>query len=184
MKRVSIGSDIGLSPIRPQAIILTSAGLLSIGPLGTNFSENQNTKVFIHRNASENIVCETAAILSRGRWVNVSITGDVHIRGPNLVVTVPADFLVPIGAMTSTVVICGLSFYTFLFYVFALLIVNLLYFEFIFVDKVTSSIMYLDVWCIQCTNSLRVSIMNHSNWTSVSIFIHVSSTSDHTEVLL
>ena len=36
---VSIGSDNGLSPIRRQAIIKTSAGLLSIGPIGTNFSE-------------------------------------------------------------------------------------------------------------------------------------------------
>ena len=35
--RVSIGSDNGLPPIRRQAIILTNAGLLSIGP--TNFSE-------------------------------------------------------------------------------------------------------------------------------------------------
>ena len=32
---------------------------------------NQNTKLFIHQNASENIVCETAAILSSGRWVNM-----------------------------------------------------------------------------------------------------------------
>ena len=39
MNRVSIGSDNGLSPIRRQAIIQTNAGLLSIGPLGTNFSE-------------------------------------------------------------------------------------------------------------------------------------------------
>ena len=30
---------------------------------------NQNTKLFIHENASENVVCEMAAILSRGRWV-------------------------------------------------------------------------------------------------------------------
>ena len=30
---------------------------------------NQNTKLFIHENASENIVCEMAAILSKGRWV-------------------------------------------------------------------------------------------------------------------
>ena len=34
-----IGSDNGLSPDRRQAIILTNAGLLLIGPLGTNFSE-------------------------------------------------------------------------------------------------------------------------------------------------
>ena len=39
LNRVSIGSDNGLSPIRRQAIILTNAGLLSIGPLGINFSE-------------------------------------------------------------------------------------------------------------------------------------------------
>ena len=31
---------------------------------------NQNTKLFIHKNAFENIACEMAAILSRGRWVN------------------------------------------------------------------------------------------------------------------
>ena len=34
-----IGSDNGLSPSRHQAIIWTSAGILLIGPLGTNFSE-------------------------------------------------------------------------------------------------------------------------------------------------
>ena len=35
----SIGSDNGLSPGRRQAIIRTNAGILSIGPLGTNFDE-------------------------------------------------------------------------------------------------------------------------------------------------
>ena len=34
-----IGSDNGLSPGRQQAIIWTNAGILLIGPLGTNFSE-------------------------------------------------------------------------------------------------------------------------------------------------
>ena len=34
---------------------------------------DQNTKLFIHKNASENIVCETAAIFSRGRWVKQRI---------------------------------------------------------------------------------------------------------------
>ena len=38
-KLTIIGSDNGLSPERHQAIILTSAGILLIGPLGTNFSE-------------------------------------------------------------------------------------------------------------------------------------------------
>ena len=35
----TIGSDNGLSPDRRQAIIWTNAGILSIGPLRTNFSE-------------------------------------------------------------------------------------------------------------------------------------------------
>ena len=35
-----IGSDNGLSPWRHQAIIWTNAGILLIGPLGANFSEN------------------------------------------------------------------------------------------------------------------------------------------------
>ena len=34
-----IGSDNGLSPCRRQAIVWTNAGILLIGPLGTNFSE-------------------------------------------------------------------------------------------------------------------------------------------------
>ena len=63
---VSIGSDNGISPIRHQAIISTSAGLLSIGHLGTNFSEILSKIKKLHQNAFENIVCEMAAILSRG----------------------------------------------------------------------------------------------------------------------
>ena len=35
----NIGSDNGLSPERRQVIIWTNAGILLIGPLGTNFSE-------------------------------------------------------------------------------------------------------------------------------------------------
>ena len=38
-KLTTIGSDNGLSPGRRQAIIWTIAGILLIGPLGTNFSE-------------------------------------------------------------------------------------------------------------------------------------------------
>ena len=38
-KLATIGSDNGLSPGRRQAIITTNAGILLIGPLGTNFSE-------------------------------------------------------------------------------------------------------------------------------------------------
>ena len=45
------------------------AGLLSVGPSGTNFSEIL-IKIFIHENESENIVREMAAILFRGIWIN------------------------------------------------------------------------------------------------------------------
>ena len=38
-KLTIIGSDNGLSPCRRQAIIWTNAGILLIGPLGTNFNE-------------------------------------------------------------------------------------------------------------------------------------------------
>ena len=38
-KLIIIGSDNGLSPERRQAIIWPNAGILLIGPLGTNFSE-------------------------------------------------------------------------------------------------------------------------------------------------
>ena len=38
-KLTIIGSDNGLAPERRQAIIWTNAGILLIGPLGTNFSE-------------------------------------------------------------------------------------------------------------------------------------------------
>ena len=38
-KLIIIGSDNGLSPGRRQAIIWSNAGILLIGPLGTNFSE-------------------------------------------------------------------------------------------------------------------------------------------------
>ena len=38
-KLTIIGSDDGLTPERRQAIIWTNAGILLIGPLGTDFSE-------------------------------------------------------------------------------------------------------------------------------------------------
>ena len=64
VKRVSIGSDNGLAPIRRQAIIETDAGILSIWLSRINFNDilNKIKKRFIHENASENNVCEIAAI--------------------------------------------------------------------------------------------------------------------------
>ena len=64
MNRISIGSVNGLSPIQRQAIIWTNAGLLPIGPLGTDFSEILiKYKRFIYENAFEIIFREMAAIL-------------------------------------------------------------------------------------------------------------------------
>ena len=72
-KLAIIGSDNGLSPGRRQAIFWTNAEILSIGPLGTNFSENfnRNSNIFIPENTFESVVCETAAILSRPQCVNI-----------------------------------------------------------------------------------------------------------------
>ena len=73
MNCINIGSDNGLSPIRRQAIIWSNAGLLSIGPLGTNFSEilikmnNYSFKKMHFQMSSAKMV----AILSRGRWVKL-----------------------------------------------------------------------------------------------------------------
>ena len=47
-----IGSEIGLSPVKLQAIIGTNAGLLSIGTLWTYYGKD----IYIEENAFENIV--------------------------------------------------------------------------------------------------------------------------------
>ena len=58
-----LGSDNGLSPGRRQAIIWTIAGILLIGPLGTNFSE-------ILINTFGYVVCEMLSISFRPQRVN------------------------------------------------------------------------------------------------------------------
>ena len=61
------------------AIIWTSAGILLIGLLGTNVSEifSRIQAFFIQENASENVVCEMASILSRPQLVKLTPT---HIK--------------------------------------------------------------------------------------------------------
>ena len=69
-----IDSDNGLSPGRRQAIIWTNAGILLIGPLGTNFSEiliEIQTFSLRKDKSFESVVCEMAAILSRPQWVKL-----------------------------------------------------------------------------------------------------------------
>ena len=71
---VSIGSGNGLSPVRRRAITWNNAGLLSIELLGTNFSEFRIRILSfsfkkMHLKLSS---AKVAAILIRGRWVNIS----------------------------------------------------------------------------------------------------------------
>ena len=60
-KLTIIGSDNGLSPGRRQAIFWTNAGILLIGPLGTNFNE---TSIEIHTFSFKKIHLK----LSSGKW--------------------------------------------------------------------------------------------------------------------
>ena len=68
-----IALDNGLSPGRRQAIIWTSAGILLIGPLGSNFSKISIEFItfFTQENALEIVVCEMAAMLSRPQCVKI-----------------------------------------------------------------------------------------------------------------
>ena len=73
-KLTNIGSDNGLLPRRRQAIIWTNAGILLIGPLGTNFGEILIVIDTFQENALENVVCEMASISFRPQcvktWIN------------------------------------------------------------------------------------------------------------------
>ena len=71
-KLTIIGSDNGLSPDRRQAVILTNAEILLIGPLWTNFNETsiEIHTFFIKENPFETVVWKMAAILSRLQCVN------------------------------------------------------------------------------------------------------------------
>ena len=67
MNRVSIVSDNTLSLFGAKPIYKINAGLLSIGPLATKFSEILiKYKIF---DAFENFVCKLATILSSGKSV-------------------------------------------------------------------------------------------------------------------
>ena len=99
-KLTIIGSDNGLSPGRRQAIIWSNAGILSIGPLGTNFSEIFiNIHIFsfkkIHlKMSSENGIASVLTSMSWGpnnkswiveawyktqTWSNSTRTTSMHI---------------------------------------------------------------------------------------------------------
>ena len=66
-----IGSDNGLLPGRRQAIIWTNAGILLIGPLGTNFSEFLfEIKPFHSRKSIWKCRLRNCGHLSQPQWVN------------------------------------------------------------------------------------------------------------------
>ena len=71
-KLTSIASDNGLSPGQRQAIIRNIAGIMLLGPFGTNFSEIliEIQTFSLKKNTFENVVCEISAILSRPQCVN------------------------------------------------------------------------------------------------------------------
>ena len=75
-----ICSDNGLLPGRNQAIIWTSAWILLIGPLVTNFGDifNQKSIIFFQENAFENVFCKIALISSRSQYVNTKGTREAN----------------------------------------------------------------------------------------------------------
>ena len=74
-----MGPDNGLSPGRRQAIMYTKAGLLSIEPLGTNFSE---ILIEIHSFSFKKIHLK----MSSGKWhpfcLGLNVLSDVPLVTP------------------------------------------------------------------------------------------------------
>ena len=71
-------SDNGLLPGWHQAIIWTNAGILSIHRNKLQWNLKRNLYIFIQENAVENVVCQTAAILSRLQCVKLKVENWGH----------------------------------------------------------------------------------------------------------
>ena len=96
-----IGSDNGLSPGRRQAILWANAGILLIGPFGTNFSE---ISIKIHICSFKKMYLKmlsgkSAAILSRPQCVNDLGTG-IENQVITAITEVPA-WQIPISSLDS-----------------------------------------------------------------------------------
>ena len=74
-----IGADNDLSSGRRQVIFWTNVGMLSIEPLGTNFSE---ILIEIQENAFKYVVKKMAAILSWLQRVNGVESDGIYVLGP------------------------------------------------------------------------------------------------------
>ena len=73
VNKAKISSDYGLSPVRRQAIIISTNFWLFVNwTLGIKLQRNfnQNTVMLIQASAFENVVCKMAAMLSRLQCVN------------------------------------------------------------------------------------------------------------------
>ena len=90
-KLTNIGSDNGLLPGRHQAIIWTSAGILLIGPLGTNFSEILiGIQTFSFKemylklsSAKRRPFCLGLDVLTHGGWVTHPSEKHANTASPN-----------------------------------------------------------------------------------------------------
>ena len=79
----SVGSGNGLSPVRRQVITWTNAGLLSIGHLGTNFSEIriEIRNISLKKMHLDMSSVKLAAMSSRGIRVNSSVANNALAPG-------------------------------------------------------------------------------------------------------
>ena len=69
-KLTNIDSDNGLAPSRRQAIIWTNAGILLIGPLGTNFSE---LIIVIHSFSFNKMLLKMSSAIWRPFWLGLNV---------------------------------------------------------------------------------------------------------------
>ena len=102
-KLTIICSDNGLSPDRRQAIIWTNAGLLLIGPLGTNFSEIlieiiifSFKKMRLKWAMLARPQCVSAPVTKRERWLSANYTHTSQSRTRYVVSFVPYNKLTTI----------------------------------------------------------------------------------------
>ena len=93
-KLTIIGSGNGLSPGRHQTIIWTKAGILIIGPLGTNVNSN----IFIQEDAFESVVCEMAAMLFWLQCVkhyDIQYTSGINVMKHQCINTISLNWCIP-----------------------------------------------------------------------------------------
>ena len=86
----SIGSDNGLSPGWRQAIIGTNAGILLIGPIGTNFSEMlieihtfSFKKIHLKMSGKRQPSCLGFNVLKQYESLHVRSPSAIHNSGPD-----------------------------------------------------------------------------------------------------